>query len=86
MHIVHVIFEAFGGPTALAEKTGNPQQTVSYWGTRTPPEIPPPQRLAVMMAAQSYNVWLPAAAMAYLQSRVRTPKEPASTPTQQAAA
>jgi hypothetical protein len=78
MHIVNQIIKALGGQVELARKTGNPQQTVNYWATRKPPEIPPAHRLAVMLAAQADpNVTLPAEALEYLQSRTRTPKAPA---------
>ena len=73
MHVVHAIFKAFGGTSAIADKVNVPQQTASYWKTRTPPEIPPSQRLGVMLAAQSNSVELPADALKYLQSRDRTP-------------
>jgi len=75
MHVVHAIFKAFGGTSAIADKANVPQQTASYWTSRTPPEIPPSQRLGVMMAAQAHSVELPASALKYLQSRDRTPPE-----------
>jgi len=72
MHVVDQIFKAFGGTSAIAEKVTVPQQTASYWKSRTPPEIPPSQRLGVLMAAQAHGVQLPASALLYLQSRERT--------------
>jgi hypothetical protein len=74
MHTVHLIVKAFGGTSALAAKTGNAQQTVSYWNTRSPPEIPPLHRPHVLNAARKHGVDLPADAQAYLRSKLRTPK------------
>lgn len=83
MSVVPIIFDAFGGVNALADATGFPQQTVSEWQTRTPPEIPPWRRAAIADAARRLNKSLPADALAYLASTVRTPK---ARPTEQVAA
>lgn len=74
MSVVHTIIDAFGGVNATAEKTGTPQQTVSEWGTRKPPEIPPWRRSALLDAARNAKMDLPADAVAYLASTARTPK------------
>lgn len=74
MSVVPTIFDAFGGVNALADATGFPQQTVSEWQTRQPPEIPPWRRSAVADAARRLNKSLPPEALAYLASTVRTPK------------
>lgn len=86
MSVVLAIFEAFGGVNALAEATGFPQQTVSEWQTRQPPEIPPWRRASVADAARRLNKPLGNAELAYLASTKRTPKAPRPTEASQAAA
>lgn len=85
MHTVHHIVKAFGGTSALAAKTGNAQQTVSYWNTRSPPEIPPLHRPHVLSAARKHGVELSADAQAYLKSKQRTPKAETATRTRKPA-
>lgn len=86
MNVVPSIFEAFGGVNALADATGFPQQTVSEWQTRTPPEIPPWRRSSVADAARRLNKTLSPDAVAYLASTKRTPKARVSDEMQAAAA
>ena len=74
MSVVHSIIEAFGGVNAAAERTGTPQQTVSEWGKRSPPEIPPWRRSGLLDAARRAKIDLTADAVAYLASTERTPK------------
>lgn len=74
MSVVPDIFEAFGGVNALAEATGFPQQTVSEWQTRNPPEIPPWRRSSVADAAKRGGKKLSTEALLYLASSARTPK------------
>jgi hypothetical protein len=76
MSVVHTIIDAFGGVNATATATGTPQQTVSEWRTRNPPEIPPWRRSSLIDAAQREKVKLPANALAYLASTERTRKSP----------
>lgn len=83
MHVVQAIIEALGGPSAAAEKTGLPQQTVSSWGTRKPPEIPPWHRPVVLGALHREPEPMPEGAADYLASRQRTRRSGAE---QQAAA
>jgi len=85
MSVVHSIIEAFGGVNAAASRTGTPQQTVSEWGKRSPPEIPPWRRPGLMDAARRAKIKLSPAAVAYLASTDRTPKDRASTDEQEAA-
>lgn len=82
MSIVHDIIDAFGGVSATAEKCGAPQQTVSEWRTRTPPEIPPWRRPALADAARREKIGLSSDALTYLASTERTRK---SSPAEQAA-
>lgn len=74
MSVVQEIFEAFKGVNALADATGFPQQTVSEWNARTPPEIPPWRRASVLEAARRLDKELSQDALAYLASTARTPK------------
>lgn len=78
MSVVPSIFEAFGGVNALADATGFPQQTVSEWQTRNPPEIPPWRRPPVAEAARRLGKPLTQDALAYLASSARTPKQRAA--------
>ena len=82
MSIVPDIIAAFEGVGNTAEKTGTPQQTVSAWLARTPPEIPPWRRPIVAEAARTHCVKLSPEAWAYLASTARQPR----TPTPQEAA
>jgi DNA-binding transcriptional regulator YdaS (Cro superfamily) len=68
---VHAIFEAFGGPSKLAQLTGLSLQTVSDWRAKGRPEIPPWRRPLVLAAAESLEKPLPESAIAYLQSDER---------------
>ncbi len=80
MDVVHQIIDAVGGVNALSSATGFPQQTVSEWRTRTPPDIPPWRRSAVLEAVKRLDREgllkgeLPAAAFAYLASLDRRPR------------
>jgi hypothetical protein len=68
---VHAIFEAFGGPTPIADATGFPLQTVCDWRKKGNPEIPPWRRAAVLEAANRLKLELPPEAVAYLGSNER---------------
>lgn len=76
MQVVHDIIAKLGGSTGVAAKTGIPQQTVSEWANREPPEIPPWRRPAVLDALKrdGKDSEVPAEAIAYLASTQRTPK------------
>lgn len=74
MEPVKEIIEALGGVNGTCEKTGFPQQTVSSWICRTPPEIPPWRRPVIAELAKSPDIELSDGARAYLASNRRTPK------------
>ncbi len=74
MSVVPTIFEAFGGVNRLAEATGTPQQTASEWLNRSPPDIPPWRRPAVLGAARKLKEPLPPEALTYLASTQRIPR------------
>lgn len=74
MDTVTEIIAAFGGVKPAAEKTETPQQTVSEWVNRTPPEIPPWRRPVIAARANDLDIPLSDAARAYLASTKRTPK------------
>lgn len=86
MNVVPAIFDAFGGVNKLADATGFPQQTVSEWQTRQPPEIPPWRRSSVADAARRGGIALGSEALAYLASHARTPKSRSDAVPQSAAA
>ena len=73
MSIVHAIFDAFDGPTPIAEETGIPMKTVFSW-KEAPPNIPAWRRPAVLEAARRKNITLSPEALAYLASAERAPK------------
>jgi hypothetical protein len=75
MHVVHSIIAAFGGQVAMSDATGIPQQTISEWATRSPPEIPPWRRPAILGAVNARNKELGPDAAAYLASNTRTPRQ-----------
>ena len=74
MSTVHEIIDALGGVNSTATKTGTPQQTVSEWYHREPPEIPPWRRPVLAAVAKSEKVALSKSAREYLASTTRTPK------------
>ncbi len=74
MSIVNDIVAAFGSQVAMEDATGIPQQTISEWVKRHPPEIPPWRRPVILDAARTKNVALEPAALSYLHSTARTPR------------
>ena len=74
MDIVKEIIGKLGGVNGTSEKTGFPQQTVSAWICREPPEIPPWRRSFLMQCAKDANIELDADAKEYLASFARRPK------------
>lgn len=74
MSTVHEIIEALGGVNSTATKIATPQQTVSEWYHRDPPEIPPWRRSAIATLVKDERVALSPAAREYLASTKRTPK------------
>ena len=71
---VKSIIEKLGGVNGVSELTGFPQQTVSAWVCRTPPEIPPWRRPVVAAFVDKASEPLTKAELAYLASNKRTPK------------
>lgn len=71
MQVVDDIFEAFGGPSAIAAATGFPLQTVSDWRRKGQSDIPPWRRGAVLEAARREGRALEAHCLEYLQSTKR---------------
>lgn len=67
--IVHEIFEAYGGATAIHRATGVPVQTVHDWIKKGKPEIPPWRRSALLAATPTKP--LSEQAIAYLRSNER---------------
>lgn len=82
MDTVEHIFEAFKSPSAIADATGFPVQTVCDWRRKGPAEIPPWRRQAVLDAAVRLGIALDNHAVEYLKSDTRRVKP---TPTGQAA-
>jgi hypothetical protein len=78
MTAVDSIIKAFGSQVALAEATGIPQQTISEWAKRNPPEIPPWRRPTIAAVAAAKRLELDADTLAYLHSSTRTPKAKAA--------
>lgn len=74
MAIVHEIFDALGGPSAIARATGFKLQTVCDWRVKGTAEIPPWRRGAVLKAAHDLGVVLSPDALEYLQSETREPR------------
>ena len=67
--IVHEIFEAYGGATAIHRATGVPVQTVHDWINKGKPEIPPWRRAALLAVEPAKP--LSEGARAYLLSTER---------------
>jgi hypothetical protein len=80
MDTVQSIFEKFGGVNGVVEATGCPQQTVSSWGTRSPPDIPPWRRPQVASAAHARKIDLTEEERLYLASNDRRPRARQTTP------
>lgn len=74
MHVVHAIIAAFDNQVAMAAATGIPQQTISEWAKREPPEIPPWRRSTIAAVANAQKIALAPEALAYLHSSDRTPR------------
>lgn len=74
MSTVHEIIDTLGGVNSAATKLATPQQTVSEWYHRKPPEIPPWRRPAVAQTVEQLGVQLSKEAREYLASTARTPK------------
>lgn len=81
MSTVTDIIAKFGGQTALSEKSGWSQSTISAWVTRDPAEIPPWRRPYLAKFAEEAGIELTKSQREYLASTTRTP----SAATQQAA-
>lgn len=74
MDTAKTIIEKLGGVNGVSELTGFPQQTVSAWVCRNPPEIPPWRRPVVAAHIDKASKPLTKAELAYLASTKRTPK------------
>lgn len=72
MSVVHDIIDAFGNQVAMASATGIPQQTISEWVKREPPEIPPWRRPTIATVASAKRIELSPDVLAYLHSTERT--------------
>jgi hypothetical protein len=73
MHIVDRIISELGGPTAIANETGIPLQTVHSWKPKG--NIPHWRRQAVIDAAIRMGKTLSPDAAAYLTSSERAPSK-----------
>jgi hypothetical protein len=78
MHVVEAIIQAFGNQVAMADATGIPQQTISEWAKREPPEIPPWRRSTIAAVANARKIELGPETLAYLHSSTRTPRAKAA--------
>lgn len=72
--VIAHIFETLGGPTKVATGTGMPVQTVHSWINKSPAEIPPWRRPAVLDFARREKKLddLTSEAREYLASLERT--------------
>jgi len=68
------IIKKLGGVNGVSDLTGFPQQTVSAWVCRTPPEIPPWRRPVVAAFVDKATEPLTKTELAYLASTKRTRK------------
>lgn len=72
--VIEHIFSELGGPTAIANGTGFPVQTVHSWVNKKPAEIPPWRRPALLDFARRSKLvdQLSSEAREYLASDERT--------------